>query len=79
MKFDVVQPAPAPVLAILPQRLFQLPDGAREYLEFISEHTGAPIALAGVGPGREQVVWTEAGRQTLIARQSSPDGSLSPR
>jgi adenylosuccinate synthase len=43
-----------------------LPDGAREYLDFIAEHSGAPVALIGVGPGREQTVWTEAGRETII-------------
>ncbi|HEX4188569.1 MAG TPA: adenylosuccinate synthase [Solirubrobacteraceae bacterium] len=47
-----------------------LPDAAREYLEFIAEHVGAPVALVGVGPGREQVLWTEAGAHTLVA----PDG-----
>jgi adenylosuccinate synthase len=44
-----------------------LPDAAREYLDFISEQAGAPVALVGVGPGREQVVWTDAAAQTLIA------------
>jgi len=43
-----------------------LPDGAREYLDFIAEHVGAPVALIGVGPGREQTVWTDAGRATII-------------
>jgi adenylosuccinate synthase len=43
-----------------------LPDAAREYLDYIAEHTGAPVALVGVGPGREQVVWTDAGRSTLV-------------
>jgi adenylosuccinate synthase len=47
-----------------------LPDAAREYLDFIAEHVGAPVALVGVGPGREQVLWTDAGSQTLVA----PDG-----
>jgi adenylosuccinate synthase len=51
-----------------------LPDAAREYLEFIGEHIGAPVALLGVGPGREQVVWTDAGSRTLAGRNgSSPD------
>jgi adenylosuccinate synthase len=45
-----------------------LPDAAREYVEFIEEQVGVPVALVGVGPGREQVVWTDAGRDTLIAR-----------
>jgi adenylosuccinate synthase len=35
-----------------------LPQAAREYLDFIAEHTGVPVALIGVGPGREQVIWT---------------------
>jgi adenylosuccinate synthase len=48
-----------------------LPAGAREYLEFIEEHTGVEVALIGVGPGREQVVWTEAGRQTLVAPRAA--------
>jgi adenylosuccinate synthase len=47
-----------------------LPDAAREYLDFVAEHVGAPVALVGVGPGREQVLWTDAGAQTLVA----PDG-----
>jgi adenylosuccinate synthase len=36
-----------------------LPQGARDYLGFISEFVGVPIRLAGVGPDREQVVWTD--------------------
>jgi adenylosuccinate synthase len=54
--------------------LADLPQGAREYLRFIAEHVGAPMALVGVGPGRDQVIWTDDGRQTLAARNgSSPD------
>jgi adenylosuccinate synthase len=49
-----------------------LPDAAREYLDFIAEHAGAPVALVGVGPGREQVVWTEAGGQTLLGAAAAP-------
>jgi adenylosuccinate synthase len=45
-----------------------LPDAAREYLQFIAEHVRAPVALVGVGPGREQTVWTGEGLQTLIGR-----------
>ncbi len=33
-----------------------LPRAAREYLDFIAECMGVPVALVGVGPGREQVV-----------------------
>jgi len=49
-----------------------LPDAAREYLQFIAEHVGAPVTLVGVGPGREQVVWTDAGMRTLVA----PDAAV---
>jgi len=35
-----------------------LPQAAREYLDYIAEQTGVPVALVGVGPGREQVIWT---------------------
>jgi adenylosuccinate synthase len=37
-----------------------LPAAARDYLTYISEFVGVPIALVGVGPGREQVIWTDA-------------------
>jgi adenylosuccinate synthase len=35
-----------------------LPQAARDYLRFVEERTGVPIALVGVGPGRDQVIWT---------------------
>ena len=38
-----------------------LPPAARDYLQFMSDFVGVPIALIGVGPGRDQVIWTEAG------------------
>jgi adenylosuccinate synthase len=38
-----------------------LPDAAREYLDFIADFLGVPIVLVGVGPGRDQIIWTEAG------------------
>jgi adenylosuccinate synthase len=49
-----------------------LPEAAREYLEFVSEHVGAPVTLVGVGPGREQVLWTDAGLRTLLAPEGLP-------
>ncbi|HEV3002070.1 MAG TPA: adenylosuccinate synthase [Solirubrobacteraceae bacterium] len=36
-----------------------LPRAAQEYLDFIGERTGVPVVLAGVGPGREQIVWMQ--------------------
>src|SRR5581483_3196051 len=37
-----------------------LPVAAREYLQFISDVVGVPVALVSVGPSRDQVIWTEA-------------------
>ncbi|HET7443795.1 MAG TPA: adenylosuccinate synthase [Solirubrobacterales bacterium] len=34
-----------------------LPQAARDYLDFISEFVGVPVRLVGVGPDRDQVVW----------------------
>jgi adenylosuccinate synthase len=45
----------------------ELPDAARDYLRFVSEFVGVPIALIGVGPGRDQVVWTEASRGMAVS------------
>src|SRR3954451_20095151 len=35
-----------------------LPQAARDYLRFISDFVKVPIRLVGVGPDRDQVVWT---------------------
>lgn len=43
-----------------------LPQAAVDYLKLIETHIGVPIALVGVGPGREQVIWTQAGKSTLL-------------
>ena len=37
-----------------------LPDTARDYLHYIGEAIGVPIAVIGVGPSRDQVIWTKA-------------------
>jgi adenylosuccinate synthase len=50
--------------------LSDLPEAAREYLQFIAEHTRAPVTLVGVGPGREQTLWTEDGMGTLLGRSA---------
>ena len=41
-----------------------LPQAARDYLAYLSEFVGVPIALISVGPGRDQIIWTDAGRAT---------------
>jgi len=40
-----------------------LPQAARDYLAFIAEFAKVPIALIGVGPGRDEVIWTRAGSE----------------
>jgi adenylosuccinate synthase len=38
----------------------ELPSAARDYLQFIADFINVPIALIGVGPGRDEVIWTPA-------------------
>ena len=38
--------------------LEELPQAARDYLDLIADRTGVPVALVGVGPGRDQIIWT---------------------
>ena len=39
-----------------------LPPEARNYIDFVSEAVGVPVALVGVGPGRDQVIWMDGSR-----------------
>jgi adenylosuccinate synthase len=48
-----------------------LPQAARDYLAFIADFIGVPIAQIGVGPGREQTIWTAAGAETIVGRAAS--------
>jgi len=36
----------------------ELPEALRDYLRFIEEAVGVPVGLLGVGPARDQIVWT---------------------
>jgi adenylosuccinate synthase len=45
----------------------ELPPEARNYLAAISEGTGVPIALIGVGPGRDEVIRTGAAEELKAA------------
>jgi len=47
--------------------LSDLPQAARDYLELIGEQVGVPVALIGVGPEQDQVVWTPTADETIIA------------
>jgi adenylosuccinate synthase len=49
----------------------ELPQAAREYLAFVADFVGVPITLIGVGPARDQIIWTEAGRGTAAAARTA--------
>ena len=40
--------------------LEDLPTNARAYLDYISDYLAIPIVMVGVGPGREEIIWTGA-------------------
>jgi adenylosuccinate synthase len=44
------------------RRLEDLPRNARDYLDFVSDAAGVPIVLVGVGPARDEMIWTGAAR-----------------
>ena len=37
-----------------------LPANARAYLDYVSDFLGIPIVMIGVGPGRDEMIWTGA-------------------
>jgi adenylosuccinate synthase len=47
--------------------LDDLPQAARDYLAFIEEFLDVPVVLIGVGPGRDQMIWTQAARRVQSA------------
>jgi len=44
------------------RRVADLPANARGYLDYMSDFVGVPVVLVGVGPGRDQVIWSESTR-----------------
>ena len=48
-----------------------LPQTARDYLAFVADFVGVPVGMVGVGPGREQVIWTACGRESLAGRTAA--------
>ena len=48
-----------------------LPAAARDYLKFIADVVGVPVVLVGVGPGREQTIWTGAATGTAPLRAAT--------
>jgi adenylosuccinate synthase len=43
-----------------------LPAAARDYLQFVADFVKVPVALIGVGPGRDEIIWTQAGEMTAV-------------
>src|SRR4051794_16724427 len=52
-----------------------LPQNARNYIEFISDSIGVPVVLVGVGPGRDQVIWTGAGNERYIPAPAASEAA----
>jgi adenylosuccinate synthase len=38
----------------------ELPATAQSYLDFISDYLGIPVVMVGVGPARDEMIWTGA-------------------
>jgi adenylosuccinate synthase len=49
-----------------------LPRNARAYLDFISDFIGVPIVLVGVGPARDQVIWTGGHAEPYLSAPAAP-------
>ena len=47
-----------------------LPEAARNYISFIEEFVGVPVTLIGVGPARDQIIWTDASAGTIPRREA---------
>jgi adenylosuccinate synthase len=44
-----------------------LPENAKKYLAYLEDAVGVPVVLVGVGPGREQIIWSEAAKDSALA------------
>ena len=53
----------------------ELPQNAAEYLAYLEEAVGVPVVLVGVGPGREQIIWADAARDSALAAQAMAAGA----
>jgi adenylosuccinate synthase len=46
----------------------ELPATARDYLDYVADAVGVPVVLIGVGPDRDQTIWTAAAQDTAPVR-----------
>jgi adenylosuccinate synthase len=53
----------------------ELPAAARDYLQFIAEFVKVPVALIGVGPGRDEIIWTQASSSMAAGGAGTPAGA----
>jgi adenylosuccinate synthase len=51
-----------------------LPAAARDYLQFVSEFVGVPVVMIGVGPSRDDVIWTTASEDTVAGSLAGAAG-----
>jgi adenylosuccinate synthase len=52
--------------------LDDLPPAARNYVQYISDFLRIPIVLAGVGPARDQIIWTADAPARFAEPAASP-------
>ncbi|MBA2342402.1 MAG: adenylosuccinate synthase [Thermoleophilaceae bacterium] len=45
----------------------ELPENALAYLDFVREFLGIPIVMVGVGPARDEVIWTDVATRVATA------------
>ena len=51
--------------------LEDLPANARRYLDFIEQQLGIPVVTVGVGPARDEIIWTDAAEPLRAAAASA--------
>jgi adenylosuccinate synthase len=52
----------------------ELPVAARNYVDYVADFLGVPIVLAGVGPARDQIIWTADAPARFAEAAASPAG-----
>ena len=45
----------------------ELPQSAQDYLAYVEEAVGVPVVMAGVGPSREQIIWSPKSSDSAMA------------
>ena len=45
----------------------ELPRNAQAYLDHVADFLGIPVVMIGVGPGRDEMIWTGAAERLRLA------------